>query len=193
MNPQELLNPEGRPCGVYVCGKCGTVLAKDLAEKCCKPCDCGKESTNRFQAECWDCTRERIADRMRKRLEEAEEIEWDGEMMLLSEDLPNSRDGWYSYPDEAAEAISWRLEDDPDFEPPQFAFASEKRVKGLDLDSAIETMMDDTYEDAEWPSNGSTAELQKHVNEFNSEHSITFFEPDYKHKIRIPFEIKGEE
>lgn len=188
MNSYELLSPSEEPCGVYVCGKCNLVRAKELAEKCCQSCECGKESMNQFQAECWECYRARLAKRMRERLDEAEEIEWDGEMMLLSEDLPNSQDGWYYSPEDVAESISWRQEDDPDFEPPEFVFASEKRIKGIDLSRAIDSMLDDTYEDVDYPSKESTAELEKCVAEFNAKHSITYFEPDYKHKIRIPSE-----
>ena len=185
MNPYELLSPAGKPCGVFCCGKCNAVLAEDLAEKCCKPCECGKETMNRFQAECNECYRKRLNDRRHEQLREAEEIEWDGEMMLLSEDLPNHRDGWYTDPEDVAEAIHWRKQEEPGFEPPEFVFASTRRTKGLNLNSAIENMLDDTHEDADWPSKSAVAELQKHVDVFNAKESITFFEPDYKRKVRI--------
>jgi hypothetical protein len=123
--------------------------------------------------------------RRQEQLAAAEEIEWDGEMMLLSEDLPNSRDGWYTDPDDVAEAIYWRQQEEPEFEPPKFVFASTRRTKGLDLDWAIENMLDDTCADADWPSKSAVAELQKHVDAFNEKEAITFFEPDYSRKVRI--------
>lgn len=186
MNPYELLHPRGKPCGVYVCGKCNLVRSKDLAEKCCQPCKCGKESMNQFQAECRECYSSRLANLAKERLKKAEEIEWDGEMMLLSEDLPNSRDGWYDSPEHVAEEIERRQEDDTDFESPEFVFASEKRIKGIDLGMAIDSMLEGTYEDVDYPSKESIADLEKCVAEFNAKNSITYFQPDYKHKIRIP-------
>ena len=186
MNPFELLKPDGQPAGVFCCGKCRTVLAKDLADKCCQLCECGAESWNRFQAECETCSRKRQADHMCERLEKATEIEWDGEMMLLSEDIPSGcRDGWFDNPEHVLDSIEEARQDDLSFRPPQFVFASTKRVKGLDLDRAIEDMMDDTHEEPPWPSESSVETLQKHVDEFNASESITYFEPDYSRKVRI--------
>lgn len=186
MNPYELLNPQGKPCGVFCCGKCNTVLAKELADKCCVPCKCGNEPRNRFEAECFDCYKERLAARRRESLEKAEEIEWDGDFFLLSDDLPNSRDGWYPSPEEVAEEIYWRKQEDPDFEAPKFAFASTCRHSRLDLDYAIERMLEDTYDDAELKDESAVEELRKHVDAFNAINEVVYFEPDYKHKVRIP-------
>lgn len=108
--------------------------------------------------------------------------------MLLSEDLPNSQDGWCSDPEDLAEEIYWRKQEEPNFEPPEFAIASTKRTSKLDLDWAIERMLEDTHEDVGWPSNSAVEELRKHVDSFNEKEAITFFEPDYKHKVRIACE-----
>ena len=191
MNGYELISPKtNKPCGVFVCGVCNLVTHRDLVEKCCKPCECGKPSRNRFECRCSDCAHADYNARRRKQLDAATEIEWDGEMMLYSEDVTGSRDGWHTCPDELMEEIEECEYEDEHFERPEFVFASIKKVNELDLSRMVERMTEDTYEDAgDNISSADFMELQKHVDAFNAKNAVTYFDPDYKRKIRVPAKV----
>ena len=183
MNGYELISPKtGKPCGVFVCGVCNLVTHEDLVEKCCKPCECGKPSRNRFECRCSDCADKDHQERMNKRLEEAELVEWDGSSMILCEEYDGHRDGWFDSPDDLLDYLAdEELEDIP-----EFAFVGKKVVKELDLDFALEQMTEDTYEDAEvCATREDMTRLQEAVAMFNAKYAVTYFEPFYKTKVRI--------
>lgn len=187
MNSYELISPKtNKPCGVFACGTCNRISAKDLVDHCCAPCKCGQPSRNRFEGKCDECTNREYREYRRAQLDKAEVIEWDGSMMLLSTDLVNSRDGWYTCPDEVLEEIADCEADDEHFERPEFVFASYPKVNKLELGHLLEQMCEDTYEDAgDSISNADVAELQRHVDKFNEANAITYYEPDYSKKVRI--------
>lgn len=188
MDAYELVSPVTlKPCGVFVCGRCNLVTPRDLVDRCCRSCTCGAKSRNRFEAKCSDCARMEYQLRMQKKLDEATEIEWDGKMMLFSEDISGSRDGWFSCPDEIMEEIEELEADNEDFIRPEFVFASQAHVRQLDLSRMVEQMTEDTYEDAgDNISSHDYLELQAAVDKFNAANAITYYTQDYTKKIRIP-------
>ena len=186
MNGYELISPKtGKPCGVFVCGVCNLVTIEDLVEKCCKPCECGKPSRNRFECKCSDCANVEYHQRMVKQLEKAVLVAWDGESMIFTEDVDGPRDGWFDSPDDLRDYVD-------DFEPedkPEFAFLGRKCVKELDINHAIEQMTDDTYEDAELHiADDDWKALLAAVDAFNCKYALKFYEHDYTRKVRIEYE-----
>ena len=186
MNGYELISPKtGKPCGVFVCGVCNLVTHADLVEKCCKPCDCGKPSRNRFECKCSDCVDIAYAERRAKDLEKAELVEWDGSM-IFSEEVSGHRDGWFDSPDDLLDYLADEEEDNK----PEFAFVGRKCVRELDLYSAIERMTEDTYEDAEVCATlEDMTRLEEVVTMFNAKYAVTYYEHDYKRKVRIAAKV----
>ena len=186
MNSYELISPKtNKPCGVWVCGNCNLVTAKDLVDRCCEPCKCGKPSRNRFEGKCSDCVNVEYYERRAKQLEEAELVEWDGSM-IFSEEVDGYRDGWFDSPDELLDYLS----DEDDENKPEFAFLGRKCVNELDLYRAIERMSEDTYEGAEIHASKEDMEkLTAAVDAFNAKYALTYYEHDYKRKVRIAHQL----
>ncbi len=186
MNGYELINPKtGNPCGVFVCGVCNLVTHADLVEKCCKPCDCGKPSRNRFECKCSDCVKIAHADRRAKDLEKAELVEWDGSM-IFSEEVSGYRDGWFDSPDDLLDYLA----DEEEGNKPEFAFLGRKCVNKLDISRAVEQMTEDTYEDAELHiSDVDWKALLEAVDTFNAKYAVTYYQHDYKRKVRIAAKV----
>jgi len=182
MDGYELISPKtGKPCGVFACGVCNLVTHADLVEKCCKPCDCGKPSRNRFECKCSGCVNIEYAERRRKDLEKAELVEWDGSM-IFSEEVSGYRDGWFDSPDDLLDYIA----DDEGGSKPEFAFLGRKCVRELDISRAVEQMTEDTYEDAELHiADDDWKALLAAVGTFNAKYAVTYYEHDYKRKVRI--------
>jgi hypothetical protein len=185
----ELISPKtGKPCGVFVCGKCNLVCHKDFVEKCCKPCECGKLSRNRFEAKCSDCWQAELRERRRKQLEAAELVEWDGSM-IFSEDVDGYRDGWFDSPDDLLEYLEVDQDAEAEHEGvcvPEFAFLGRKCVNKLDIDRAVQLMTEDTYEDAELNvSDDDWAALLAAVDAFNEKYAVVYYEHDYTKKVRV--------
>jgi hypothetical protein len=184
MSAYELISPiTNKPCGVWVCGECNLVTSKDVVDRCCKPCDCGKPSRNRFECKCGDCVNADYAKRMAKKLDDAELVDWDGESMIFTEDVSGSQDGWFGSPDDLADYIA----DEEEIDKPEFAFLGRKVTRELDIAGAIEQMTDDTYEDAELHiGDDDWKALLAAVDAFNAKYKVTYYEHDYKKKVRIP-------
>ncbi len=182
MNGYELISPKtGKPCGVFACGVCNLVTHADLVEKCCKPCDCGKPSRNRFECRCSDCADIAYRERRAKQLEEAELVEWDGSM-IFSEEISGYRDGWFDSPEHLLDYLSDEDEDNK----PDFAFLGRKCVKELDISRAVEQMTEETYEDSELHiADADWKALLEAVDTFNAKYAVTYYEHDYKRKVRI--------
>ena len=185
MNAYELISPKtGKPCGVFACGVCNLVTHADTVERCCKPCECGKPSRNRFECRCSDCVGMDCRERRAKDLEAAELVEWDGSM-IFSEEVSGYRDGWFDSPEDLLDYLEGNNDEDTESYP-EFAFVGRKVVRELDLYTAIERMTEDTYEDAEMnASKEDMAKLEEAVAAFNAKYAITYFEHEYKRKVRI--------
>lgn len=187
MNAYELISPKtNKPCGVWVCGECNLVTSENIVDRCCKPCECGKPSRNRFECKCRDCVNAEYAQRRAKQLEEAEMVEWDGESMIFSEDVDGGRDGWFDSPDDLMDHIGDNDEDLSCPDKPEFAFLGRKVVKELDIARAVEQMTEDTYEDAELHvGDDDWKALLAAVDAFNAKCKVTYYEHDYKRKVRV--------
>lgn len=183
MNAYELISPNtGKPCGVFVCGVCNMVRDKHIVERCCKPCECGKPSRNRFECKCSECADKEWRERMEKKLDDAQLVEWDGCSMIFSEEVTGNRDGWFDSPDDLLDYLA----DDDEEDIPEFAFVGRKCVKKLDISRAVDEMTEDTYEDAKLHvSDADWKALQDAVDAFNAKYSVTYFVHDYKQKVRI--------
>ena len=186
MNGYELISPKtGKGCGVWACGVCNKVMGEYLVEKCCKPCECGKPSRNRFECKCSDCIDVAYHNRRAKQLDDAELVEWDGDM-IFSEVVGGYRDGWFESPDDMGDYLA--DEDEDEINKPEFAFVGKKCVRGLDLDRAIERMTEDTYEDCELEvAEEDMKALTAVVDAFNAKYSVTYYEHEYKRKVRISY------
>lgn len=182
MNPIQLRDPRNdKPVNVWVCTECRMPLQDEgLAERCCQPCSCGKPTRNRFEAKCSDCWDLHYSERRNEQMEKAELVEWDGETWILSEDGLGNQDGWFAGPDELLEYCH-----DQGIEPPEFAFVGRKRVKKLDFDQAVESMLEDTYDGADLRDLEAYKKLAAAIEEFNKANAITYYDPCYKRKIRI--------
>lgn len=182
MNSYELISPKTKkPCGVWVCGECNLVTSKEFVEKCCKPCECGKPSRNRFECKCSDCVDAEYRERRAKQLEKAELVDWDGSM-IFSEEVSGYRDGWFDSPEDLLDYLA----DEDESNKPEFAFLGRRCVNELDLYRAIERMSEDTYEDAEvCATREDMSRLEEAVNAFNAKYAVTYYEHDYKRKVRV--------
>ena len=182
MNSYELISPKtGKPCGVWVCGQCNLVTDKNLVDRCCEPCKCGKRARNRFESKCSDCVNIDYKERRAKLLEEAELVEWDGSM-IFSEEVIGNRYGWFDSPDDLLDYSEYEEEDNK----PEFAFLGRKCVNELDLHRAIERMTEDTYECAEVDATlEDMSRLEEAVTAFNAKYAVTYYEHDYKKKVRF--------
>lgn len=191
MNAYELISPlTGNPCGVYVCGVCNKVVPKVAANNCCKPCACGKPARNRHESRCEDCCDAIHATNMTKRLEDAELIKWDGEAMIFSEDVMGYFDGWFASPDDLREY----LYDEEIEDRLEFAFVGRKRVATLDLDRAIEQMLESVSAEAELEiDEADKLALQTAVDAFNAKYAIIHYTHEYKRKVRVAEQQKQEE
>lgn len=183
MNAYELLSPKtNRPCGVWVCGVCNLVRPDEgMAERCCKPCECGKPSRNKFECRCSECADADYRRQREEQLEKAELVEWDGSM-IFSEEVSGYRDGWFDSPEDLVDHLA-----DEDIEHlPEFAFLGRKIVKELDIGRAVDEMTEDTYEDAELHvSDVDWAELKAIIDKFNAKYAVTYYEHDYRKKVRV--------
>jgi hypothetical protein len=177
-NPKEPLplftqRPEGiREEKAFACGECGSVYStKESAIYCCKQSvceDCGNDC-NKAWIKCSDCS-----DKIR--LEKAIEIkDFDGPVYYEEADRYFS-----SY----EEALDW-FHDEPEDECPEYLFPCiENPCPKLDLDSALENLTEELFEDAYDHLKG-VKELQIAVDEFNKKQTLTSWEADMKRKIRF--------
>lgn len=81
-------------------------------------------------------------------------------------------------------SVLFGVHDFPD--KPEFAFLGRKVVKELDIARAVEQMTEDTYEDAELTiGDDDWKALLAAVDAFNAKYKVTYYEDDYKRKVRV--------
>jgi hypothetical protein len=69
---------------------------------------------------------------------------------------------------------------------PEFAFLGKKVIKELDISRALEQMTEDTFEDAELDIHPvDMTALMEAVDAFNAKYKLTYYEHDYKRKVRV--------
>lgn len=187
MNAFELYNENGKPVGIFACGKCrmltiggGMKNTRESAEQCCQPvlCECGAEVAQHRTA-CQPCINRKDAERTAKVLADAAEVEqWDGFVYLDG----YGRDGF-------AEDIGVLTEEINDEEPeprPQWAFLCVPEQQTICLETVIENLCADGYE--EMSERLDTTELESAIAKFHADNAkeLQVWRPDFKRKIRIP-------
>lgn len=159
----------------YQCGVCkNTYLDKESAEKCCTPkfCeDCGVELKPWwYRTICKPCHEKRQFNNAEKLTPE----QWDGWVQ---------RDG-YGYNEGYFESLDDLLEycKDEDIKPPNWVFCCELVEHKLDIDDAIETMLEEAHEDArDYLINED--ELRQFIEEWNAKQKVATYYPDYSRVV----------
>ncbi len=173
----------------YACGECGVVARdKALAEDCCKKahCEtCGAE-TYKHWTYCSLCM---------------DKIKWDKAQEIQEHDGPvfwQQADRWFDSYDAAIEHFEEMLEDeDEEQNIPEFLNPCiRQEFPGLDIESAIESMCDKMWEDAQDHLCG-LEQLEDAVKKFNEKNvHLKPWESDYKRKIKVillkPTEGQGD-
>lgn len=209
MNATELLNADGTPSGVWVCGKCrGTpsryahpecaYTTRRGAEQCCQTLcrECDKvldvkykryaivycEACNASKEARW---RAKDAEIEEQRLAEAEDVTGTYTGMLY-------RDGTY------LESVAAVLEHFQGREVPEYVFACTERVEELDLDQAIADVCRGGYEGMGLCVSEPSEELRAEVAKWNQQNrqALTTHDWDCQKKVRIRYSdgnIVGDE
>jgi hypothetical protein len=164
--------PEGiREEKAFACGECGSVYStKESAIYCCKQSvceDCGNDCDKSW-IRCRDCS-----DKIR--LEKAVEIkDYSGPVYYKEAD---------KYFESYEEALDW-FNDYPEECPEWFFPCIEEPCPKLDLDSAIENLTENLFEDAYDQLKG-VEEIKIAVDEFNKKQTLMSWKVDMKRKIRF--------
>lgn len=205
MNAIELFHQDGKATGVYYCEQCREVShSKSNAERCCKPCECGKPVRSRGYIRCDECDskywKEKIAKDAIIRMEKAEIVEfyigavnWDGcpqGVSRCSSYFNGENDGFFIDMEDLLQAAETyrddKSEDDDDSGLPEFVFCCTERPFKLDLDRALEHALEEMY-DVACDAIGGEQELWNAVELFNETNSsVVTYDVDYKHKVRVP-------
>lgn len=168
MNPKEIT--------AYQCSNCGvSYIYKDAAEACCsqKKCeDCGELLPTRWcRTVCNRCHEKR-------RFEKAEKLEsWDGYIYCAK---------GYGYNDGYFETVDDLIDycHDHGLAPPKYAFVCEEQRHEIDVDAALENMLEDAYEDA-GDHLQDEKELRDFIAEWNKKQYIVTYYPDYSRVVLI--------
>jgi len=209
MNAFELYNENGKPTGVWACGKCRRLTlqyvsgevpnknTRESAEACCRPllCGCGKEiGKYPGTSECDQCRSARwqkeMAEKYAKRIATAEDVTetYIGPVYCECFNRGGWGDGYYSDISELLDSIAGEKEDNW----PEWVFACNPEVRQLDARDIIERICYDGYEgmsDFLSPSPELIAACEK----FNQDNKtyLTLWDADYSRKIRVPTHHTG--
>ena len=186
MNPAPLYTHDGEVVAHY-CTACRRVVPKGYEEACCRCTVCdeplgeGQAGIGRSHAE---CQRQRWADRVAKRLAEAEVVVYEGGFVYS--EGHGYRDGYFESLDDFCE---WLADENEPEGWPDYVFACKPTKHTLDLDDVLERLCESGYEDM-----GDHVLVPKSltvaVAEFNriNESRLVSWGTDYKRKIRVPVE-----
>lgn len=192
MDAKELLKPDGKPSGVFMCSRCRLVYSGvESAERCCCCTFCGEEVVRKegqarchYHQACWD---KDIGDRYKAQLDKAEEIpNYDGWVFC---EHGGPKDG---YAESLQEMVEWWddqiAEGDVEAEDyPEFVFAcTEHPPRKIDSGDLIDMLADGGYDDMaddiELPE--GLDEMLKKFNELNAH--LVSYDPDHKRKVKMP-------
>jgi hypothetical protein len=183
MEATELFLKEGRPAGVFFCGKCRRVSGeKDIAEQCCLPrrCDkCSKETLSQSAIRCQACWDAEKANRERERFKKAEKLtEWSG---WVYADGVGYRDG---YCESLDEFYDWLDENPMDI---QYVWAcKENFFAHADIEDLLTPILDNAYEDFDSDDFKGLAELKAAIAAFNDVNAgLASYEPDYTKAVLL--------
>ena len=158
---------------MFACGVCGTVLVgKDEAELCCKQkyCECGTLIEHRGYNSCEPC-------RLKSLLENAEVIEYEGGWVNVF----NSETYF-----ESMEALLEHYEGKPAEKWPEWVHPCEEDGwGGLDIDSVIESEMDDLSCEDVRDQLVDEDELVEFVRKWNEKQHVRIYRPIQNKKIKV--------
>ncbi len=213
MEVSELLLPDGRPSGVWKCGKCGRAHAhnragqapdsewnREQSQACCdRRCQDCKAPLERLSpyAICRGCLTKHDEQRRTERFEKATKLtvaEWgasDAGPMLYSED----RDRWFDDLDGVDEWVAEADEDDEDEprERPAYLWCTtpikwQPDVAG-DLADEMHSVFGEDSSDQIPPDQWKR--LEKFVGSWWAQNKITSYQPDFTRCVLLPVEPKG--
>lgn len=178
MNATELFHKDGRPAGVWYCGKCRLSFShREPAEQCClpNPCVvCGKPCERMFYTTCDSCrSAQRIAREHERYTKAVKLTEWDG--WVYVEDM-GFQDGYFQDIDELE---LYCLEDGAEL--PRYAWTcSTKPLVHVEADDIYYCVFMDSEEDRERYRIKGFEEIGKAVGAFNeaNKHLLTY-QPDF--------------
>lgn len=159
---------------IYECGECHKVyLQERSAEICCasKTCeDCGCELPHTHYFVCCDsCREKRILDRAEKLTIEEYASKYPHGYVVLC-------DTFYGDVYEAME--QWEYNQYPneinDEDRPQYCFGTTEHKTCVDFEWAIESALEDAYEDAEYDDK-ALKELSQFMDKWNKENALTYY------------------
>lgn len=189
MNPIQLRFPDGTTADCWQCSECKLFYSGDgwAAGRCCVCQRCGKSSyqgpSHARATVCEECWGPYHAEIDRKRLDKATEIEnYDGPVVI-------DGDRYFEDLDALVEYLSGE-----DREWPEFAHTCHVNHYQIDADNVYEMVLGDAPE-------GHDVDILEGVDAFNaaieafnaanrSNDAATYWEPDYKHKVRVPAPAK---
>jgi len=173
VNVKELVDttrPDDGPLALY-CGKCGSVYSlkaglqmREYAEKCCLPKRCpGCDKDTGFSGLCHDCH--------------------DAKRFEVATKVPASEyTGWVAVGDDYFDSVASLIErrQDEDAPLPKYVWGTtETTWDGLDVESALENELENSFEDA-IDHVTDMDELRAFVKAWNEKQSITSYWCDYK-------------
>lgn len=169
----------------WQCENCGKAyISKQAAEDCCKEkpkkiCeDCGVELDPKwYYTVCDSCREKRRYNRCRKMTIEEYEKEFPDCMVVVGED------NYYSSVEDALESCY-----DNGNEIPHYVYGTKKAFIEVDIDGAIETALEDAYEEAQF---NNTKELYDYVKGWNTRNRLTVFDEE-RIVIDIPEELRNK-
>ncbi len=178
MNSVQLQKPDGTPVGIYAC-QCGlTFQDQASADNCCtcKYCQQPLEGTVIYHRACFE--QHEIQTEARRMAEAIRLDTWDGWVFWEG---AGYREGYFSSLEDLRE---W-VELEEDLKLPEFVFVcAQEPFTGVDLDSVLENLTCDMFEDARDHLNGE-AELEKAIVAFNDANAgLQTYYPDYTRVVR---------
>ncbi len=187
MDAKQLYHENGKPTGVYHCGKCGTVYREEAqAQQCCdiRRCTCGAE-VGQYRTVCLRCDDARETGRERKRFEQAEKLtDWAG---WVYTDIGNE-----NYFPSLGDLLEHCELNDIDLATVHYVWAckSSPLVK-VDIGDILERISDDGYEDCEDDIKGKEefAAAIRIFEETNKD--LLVYTPDYTKAVLITEEDKA--
>jgi hypothetical protein len=185
MNPIKLSGKrtDGKDVFVWACGECGFISSnEEMAKKCCSCLTCGtKLDRSRGYTNCDSCREKERAKSEEERFQKAEKLEsWDGWVYLEG---AGYNEGYFR---SLGELVDFLEDDEREVWPEYIFICKEQPFPGADIDSIIENVTCEMYEDAADNLNG-LEELEKAINAFNeaNKNMITYY-PDYKRMVKVP-------
>jgi hypothetical protein len=182
MTASELFHADGKPTGVFYCGKC-RIVHRDriMADNCCVPYRCKycDVEVDKYRLVCAACCRKQDIAKEAARFEKAEKLTaWDGPVVM-----PDS-DRYFSDVGDYLDQTEW---DEEQTECEYLWTCHAKPVCHLDYDTIIENATQEPYEDFDPESLRGRKDLEVALAVFNElNKGNVCWTPDYKVALLLP-------